>query len=245
LDPHKLPDKLIKGSVSVWIADLSSWRGHISDLKTLLSPGEIKRLNRLKIEGKQVEFICSRGLLRMILSHYTGLEPKKIIIDTTPPGKPYLQGSGLEFSVSHSRDIFGFGFSSGSPIGLDIQEMYEISNPERIIENFFHPAEIDHLKSIADENRYREHFFAIWTAKEAYLKAIGDGIRESFTLLSILPETGSLQTFNLHLPDRDQNKREWTITSFSITQGYRAALAHNGEMPDINQIILNPGDLPF
>ena len=233
---------LSKGSVHIWIADLRDWRDHVGDLKTLLSEGERSRLDRLKIEIKREEFLCSRGLLRMILSSYTGKTPNSLSIKTTSSGKPYLSGTEIQFNISHSKDKLICGISKENEIGVDIQEIYSISSLERIINNFFSPDEIEYLKSLPDKEPYQEHFFAIWTAKEAYLKAVGDGFQESFTRLSIIPESAALLKFRLDHPDFNKGDRHWTINKLEIAQGYRAAVVLMGELLELKKFEIYPGN---
>lgn len=243
MEISKKPEVLTEGSVHIWVADLKIWRDHASEFRRLLSEEEKERLDRLKIEKKQEEYLCSRGILRLILSLYIGEDPESLSIKITPSGKPFLPTAGVQFNISHSGDRFICGISLKNQIGLDIQELYSISSLQRIIKNFFSPAEIEYLSSLTDDGLYREHFFAIWTAKEAYLKAVGDGIKGSFNQLSTLPDSASPQSFQLDHPELNNTSRNWTIRSLDISQGYTAALAINGAIFGINKYDLHPVDI--
>ena len=243
MEISKKPEVLTEDSVHIWVADFNNWRGHASEFRGLLSEEEKERLDRLKIEQKQEDYLCSRGILRMILSLYIGENPESLVIRITPSGKPFLPFTGVQFNISHSGDRFICGISLKNQIGIDIQEQYSISSLQRIIENFFSPAEIEYLSSLPDYGLYQEHFFAIWTAKEAYLKAVGYGIKGSFTRLSMLPESVSLRSFLLDHPELDNTPRNWMIRTLDIAQGYTAALAINGTILEINKYDLFPGDI--
>lgn len=243
LDLTKLPGPINEGSVHLWIADLKTWRSHAGKLRSLLSDDEIKRLDRLKIINKREEFLCSRGILRVILSKYISEDPNDILINYTPAGKPILSDAEIQFNISHSGDFLICGISLINRIGLDIQEIYSISSLDRIINNFFSPAEIQYLRTLPSRETYQEHFFAIWTAKEAYLKAVGDGIQGSFNQLSIIPESAALLNFRLDHPDLNAEDRQWAINTLEIAQGYRAAMAINGELLELQKFEINPGDI--
>ena len=127
---------------------------------------------------------------------YLTEDPNDLSINYTPAGKPFLPDTELQFNLSHSKDFLLCGISLTNQIGIDIQEIYPISSLDRIINNYFSPTEIQYLRSLPSREEYQEHFFAIWTAKEAYLKAVGDGIQGSFNQLSMIPDSTDLKFFN-------------------------------------------------
>ncbi len=242
MDPTKLPGVLNDGTVHLWVADLNSWGNHAGNLRALLSDEELNRLDRLKIDNKKTEFLCSRSILRIILSMYLTEDPNDLAISYTLAGKPILPDTELQFNVSHSKDFLLCGISLTNRIGIDIQEIYPISSLDRIINNFFSPTEIQYLRSLPSRKVYQEHFFAIWTAKEAYLKAVGDGIQGSFNQMSTIPASTDLKIFKLDLPDTAKTEMNWTIKSVEVSQGYSAALAFDGKLKELSRYELIPED---
>ena len=242
MDPTKLPGPLIHGTVHLWRADLNVWGSHAANLRSLLSDDELNRLDRLKIDNKKAEFLCSRSILRIILSRYLTKDPNDLSINYTLAGKPILPNTELQFNVSHSKDFLLCGISLTNRIGIDIQEIYPISSLDRIINNFFSPTEIQYLRSLPSREEYQEHFFAIWTAKEAYLKAVGEGIQGSFNQLSTIPDSTDLKIFKLDLPDAPKTEMNWTIKSVEVSQGYSAALAFDGKLNELRRYEIAPED---
>ena len=242
MDSIKLPGPLSEGVVHLWIADLKAWRNHAGNLESLLSDEEKIRLDRLKVIDKRKEFLCSRGILRIILSGYNEQDPKDLPLKNSSTGKPFLPQSRIQFNLSHSGDIFACGICINNQIGLDIQEIYPISSLDRIVNNFFSSTEIKYLATMPSRDEYQEHFFAIWTAKEAYLKAVGDGIQESFNQLSIIPETPELQVFRLELPAPKRDELVWTIKALNVGQGFHGALAYDGELNELERYEITPED---
>ena len=242
MDPTKLPGVLDDATVHLWIADLNSWENHAGNLRTLLSDEELNRLDRLKIDNKKTEFLCSRSILRIILSMYLTEDPNDLSISYTHAGKPILPDTELQFNVSHSKDFLLCGISLTNRIGIDIQEIYPISSLDRIINNFFSPTEIQYLRSLPSREAYQEKFFAIWTAKEAYLKAVGEGIQGSFNQMSTIPDSTDLKIFKLDLPDSTKTEMNWTIKSVEVSQGYSAALAFDGKLDELSRYELIPED---
>jgi len=240
LRPIKYPEPIIEGSIHIWTAQLDTWKPHTQKLRDLLSDQEIKRLDRLKIHSKKDEFLSSRGILRIILSLYTGKDPDRIKLGSTSAGKPILPGSPIEFNVSHSRDMFICGISVKSKIGLDIQEVYSISSLDKIVSNYLSPAEYQYLENLQSSDMRQDHFFAIWTAKEAYLKAVGDGIKENFNQVSLIPDSADLRTFHLSLPESTREEINWKIKSIDFGQGYVGALAYHGDKKKMVRYEIDP-----
>ncbi len=224
--------------IYLWIVRLNEWKSHLFELKALLSREEIERSLRLKIKDKQEQFICSRAILRIILGSYLDKNPAHLQIQATTDGKPYLEKSEIRFNLSHSGDILLCGLSYRSLIGIDIQQIYPITNLETIIKNYFSENERKYLES-QPVDQLKNHFFSIWTAKEAYLKAIGKGFQESPTDISTLPDE-SLQYFLLDHPGSGQESQGWTITSIEFNQGYKAAVAVNAKVEGIKRIPFDP-----
>ncbi len=240
MDPNKLPGPISEGTVHVWIADLKDWNKHAENLESILSEEERKRLDRLKVIDKREEFLCSRGILRIILSGYIAQGPRNLQLNYSSTGKPFLPQARIRFNLSHSGDIFACGICINNKIGLDIQEIYSISSLDWIINNFFSSSEIQYLATLPSRELYQEHFFAIWTAKEAYLKAVGAGIQGSFKQLSIIPESPDLQSFRLEHPAPKRDKLVWTINALNVGQGFRAALAYDGDLKEIERYEIAP-----
>lgn len=104
-------------------------------------------------------------------------------------GKPYLEGRAVEISISHSGDLWGCALSK-EPVGLDIQLIRE-KGIRSVAKRFFHPDEYRYLQ----ETGFSE-FFALWTAKESYVKFTGEGITDDFSSFSVVDSQGLLRCVN-------------------------------------------------
>ena len=96
-------------------------------------------------------------------------------------GKPHFKELPLQFSVSHTEDLWVCLISDGeNPVGVDIQKIKE-TRQERIAERYFTDEEKEYL------NEKREcAFFEIWTRKEAYAKYTGRGLTKELAEISTL-----------------------------------------------------------
>lgn len=125
-------------------------------------------------------------------------------------GKPFFaEYPEIHFSISHSGSCWGCAFS-GQPVGLDIQlrrvsrtapekdgsgkeaeqEMGKDRDAERIrriSDRFFHPDEQEWLERGGD-------FFAVWAAKESYVKYTGEGMKRSFDGFAVAEKAGLLSS---------------------------------------------------
>lgn len=229
-----------KNSIHIWIVQLNQWISHSQHLKTLLSEKEITRVERRKIQEKQEELILSRGILRIIIGSYLDQEPADLKINSTPDGKPYLENSKLEFNLSHSGNIWICALCQSKQVGIDIQERYPITSIKTIIKNYFSVDEKNYLDSLP-AGQYKDNFFSLWTAKEAYLKAIGKGFQESPTKISILPDASS-GNYILDQAQSQQKSGEWTISAIDLEWDYSAAFAVLGQIDQIVKNNLTPDD---
>ncbi len=101
-------------------------------------------------------------------------------------GKPFLPGCGLYFSLSHSGDIAACALSD-RPVGLDLEREGRFS--ASLLRRCFSQAEQDAvLRSPNPDAAFAE----LWTRKESYLKATGEGIVSSLAALELLaPPSGA------------------------------------------------------
>ena len=110
--------------------------------------------------------------------------------------------------TTNTRQVYRFHFS-----GL------QSADAVRLAERFFAPEEIDALRNFEDRD---QAFFGIWTAKEAYLKALGAGIAllplNSFAV-STDPDAPSLLR-----ADNDDPSR-WQLSRARVPDGYLCTVA--------------------
>ena len=93
-------------------------------------------------------------------------------------GKPYLVGSDLFISLSHSEEGVA-AVVSETPVGIDIEKIKPIT--DKLINYVCNENEKEYIES-GEDREYR--FFTVWTAKEAFFKKNGgSGVRAVDTTL--------------------------------------------------------------
>ena len=222
--------------VHLWIAKLSQWKANWNEMASLLDPIEWKRAERLVIPERRKDFILQRGLLRLILSKYLPQNPEQIKISTNEEGKPFLPGEEFHFNLSHSNDLMICGITAGARIGVDIQHIYPIENIERVIKKILSPSEIKIMEHTPQNERI-ELFFTIWTAKEAFLKALGAGFQTPVTEIDICSQENGTLILQAEDPSYEVN---WSIREVDIESGYKSVLTREGSNFQVKRITLTP-----
>ena len=108
----------------------------------------------------------------------------------------------------------------GRETGVDIERIRDTRPTLDIAERFFAPAEVRRLLA-QPEDRQVNAFFEIWSRKEAYIKARGEGLRIPLDSFEVsLGEEALL----LKAEDRDL----WRMCGLQAPAGYAAALVVEG-----------------
>lgn len=104
-------------------------------------------------------------------------------------GKPYFkEHENLHFNLSHSGN-FAVCIVAGMPCGIDI----EGNRPFKpsVAKRFFSKTEYHWIYDTENVSVQAERFFRLWTLKEAYAKATGNGIAAEIYAASYVPDTDS------------------------------------------------------
>ena len=170
---------LSKKDVHIWRAALDLPSRSIQELKEKLSIDELVRAERFRFERDRNRFIVRLGILRTILGFYMGVEPDEVRFCYGNHGKPRLRNAfgktGINFNLSHSEGLALYVFSRDHEIGIDVERIHDIPEMEEIVERFFSGKENVVFRALP-RSKKREAFFNCWTRKEAFIKAIGEGL---------------------------------------------------------------------
>ena len=84
-----------------------------------------------------------------------------------PTGRPYLKGSNIHISISHTKGFAAVAYHHDAPIGMDIE--YISSRVERISSRFTTEGEASYI-DVHDEHARQMYHLINWSAKEALYK---------------------------------------------------------------------------
>jgi 4'-phosphopantetheinyl transferase len=171
----------------------------------ILTAEEKARAARFHFPADRDRWSACRTALRMILSARLGLSPREIPLLTEAHGKPALpEDLPLAFNLSHCHDLALVVTCNRAPLGIDIEPLARASSLEGCENTFCHPAELAALP--AEDGPRNLALLELWTAKEAFLKALGTGLSHppEEVLVSIAEGTATspglpdLQQLRLH-----------------------------------------------
>jgi 4'-phosphopantetheinyl transferase len=111
----------------------------------------------------------------------------------------------------------------GREVGIDLEHIQPELADLRVAEQYFSPQEFAMLRALPDHLQ-TEAFFRCWTSKEAYIKAIGEGL--SFCLDQIEVSVGSREsTVSLRIKGDPLEASRWLLRELNIGAKYIATLA--------------------
>jgi 4'-phosphopantetheinyl transferase len=115
-------------------------------------------------------------------------------------------GGRGEWNISSSsrEDVFLFGLARGARIGVDVESVHPLEPPAIAL----HPAERQRLAGLPDMLRV-DAFYGLWTVKEAYLKALGVGLRREPSDIRVIAQDGGLEIADRGRPVALAACRNW------------------------------------
>lgn len=221
------PAGLSMGEIHVWTVGLLDDRRMAAALLPLLSREERVRAAQFAFEHDRMRFIQAHGSARQILSGYLAADAATLTFARGRNGKPSLvppaNGPTLQFSVSHSNDCCMLAVRLDQPIGIDVERLRDLPRAIDIAQTYFAPAEFRALNGLRGTAQ-RDAFFALWTHKEALVKALGVSLAANLARLEFnLDGAGSPRVAAW---DGDQAVcQSWSVLRLAGTPGYVAALA--------------------
>jgi 4'-phosphopantetheinyl transferase len=204
-------------TVRVWTVDLDQPRAVVDILRAFLDDTEVFAAADRRDDMMRDRYVVAHGATRSILGERLGVAPESVVLSRRcrrcgdpSHGKPEVVGPAgggehVAFSVSHSHALAAVAVVADARVGIDI----EVERPRvrldalaaRVLDS---EAYADWLE--VDPAAQLGAFLEQWTAKEAYLKAIGSGITVPLRDVPVDPDG-------------------WTITGFPCPPGVIARVA--------------------
>lgn len=142
-------------------------------------------------------------------------------------GRPRLRAprEDLDVSWSHSGERLLLALAPGVRLGVDLERLRPRPRAMDLARRFYHPRETAWLEALPPARR-EAAFVRLWCAKEAVLKAHGQGISFGLHRLRFA------EAFPLRLVECDPRLGEpaaWRLCEWTPEPGYCAALAWRAE----------------
>ncbi|GAB4381882.1 MAG: 4'-phosphopantetheinyl transferase superfamily protein [Elainellaceae cyanobacterium] len=225
--------ELTRQDIHLWFVSLDRPLVDIQPLQQVLSPDEQARADRFYSDRHRFRFIVGRGVLRLVLASYIGLMPEQIQFSYSEHGKPALANasvsSAVSFNLSHSANHALYAITCDRLVGVDLEHLRSIDNLLALAKRFFTSNEYARLSACSPADQ-TDLFFQLWTCKEAYLKAIGEGLAG---LAQVEVRLSPDRAASLYLQGSEVADAKWTVLQLAPHPSYAAALATPGEVREV------------
>jgi 4'-phosphopantetheinyl transferase len=175
------------GESIVLLMDGTNATGSPLGAMLLLDATEQARAARFRFQHHRSSYVLAHALWRIALGTCLGLEASRVPLTSTPAGQPLLPGSGLATSLSHSGHWVAIAICSAATIGIDIERSPTHMTLQVLLPTICTPTELAWLQHLPESAR-EQAALALWTRKEALLKAFGVGLTADPAALSSIAE---------------------------------------------------------
>jgi 4'-phosphopantetheinyl transferase len=234
--------KLGADEVHVWQVGLNAGIDELPAHRELLAPDERERADRFYFERDRTRFTVARAVMRRILSGYLEVGPRELGFAYGAKGKPELAPglaeSGLEFNLSHSGAFALLAVASEHCLGVDIELINSEFGTDEIATRFFSPREVDVLLALPAEQKAGA-FFSCWTRKEAFIKAVGEGLSLPLDSFDVAFGPG-VPAALLRVQGGDASR--WRMYDIAVPQGYAGALVIEGQGHQVRRLAWDKWD---
>lgn len=210
------------GTVDLFRVPLTVPESTAATLRRLLSDDERARADRFVDPRHGVRFTAARGALRLILAEVTGTAPESVEFVYGRKGKPALASAPIEFNMSHSGELAVVAVANPGPVGIDVERFRDDFEDRKVARRFFSAGELADLDSL-DTDQWQHGFYACWTRKEAYMKAVGDGFSIPLNTfrVSVAPDQPPAL---LEVQSDPEECVRWVFKDVPVPAGYRACV---------------------
>ncbi len=227
-DEAAFPLRLSPGDVHVWLASLELPLRALCHAESLLTSEELTRAGRFHFLRDQFRYIAAHAGLRVLSAGYLGIPPAEVRYAHNSHGKPFIADghSDLRFNLSHSGSVALYAFAAGVDVGVDVEQIRVELADMQTARNTFAMDETACLLEMPAEKQ-AEAFFACWTRKEAYIKALGLGLSTPLDQFHVSINPGE-SVVHLRVDGKPAESERWCIRTFRPLQGYIACVCAEG-----------------
>jgi 4'-phosphopantetheinyl transferase len=224
--------------VHLWLAPVDSLSpSRIEAAWDLLDAAERARADRFLVEEARTLYVVAHALARTALAERAGADPRDFEFRAASRGKPEIaapaEHSGLRFNLSHTSGLCACAVARGGDVGVDVERGGDRFSLADIARRVFTAAEFERFERAAGAEQ-RALFLALWTAKEAFMKATGEGFHLSPGRLDVdLDEGDGVRDARL---DGLTLFREWHFRRFRPTPDHAGALVARRLGPSLDVV---------
>jgi 4'-phosphopantetheinyl transferase len=221
--------------VRVWCLPLERDAARLAAWRAALPAEEQARAARFRQPDDAARLVLGRTALRRVLGARLQCSPAAVPLVPGPNGKPVLppESPPWQFNLSHSGDWLLLALAWRRRVGIDVEAWRDLEYAA-LAERAFAPEERAALAAAPAAERAAT-FFAVWTRKEALLKARGLGLG-AFPLDEFAVEPRPhVRPQVIRWRGESHPGRAWRLFSLPILERCSACLAveHHDEERDV------------
>lgn len=195
-----------------------------NELALLLDDSERARAARFHFERDRQAYFAAHALARVTLSGQAPRPPSSWRFASNVHGKPeVLCETGappLRFNLSHTRGLVAVALTLEHDVGIDVELVDGKRFSFDLAARTFAPEEVDLLRTTPAADQPAA-LFAIWTLKEAVIKAMGRGLSMPLADFALSLDPLAVRFLKPHGEDRAQ----WFLRRFAPTPTHAMAVA--------------------
>ena len=195
----------------------------------LLNEAEVNKLGRFRFPKDQRQYLITRALLKTVLSLYhTDVQKTDWVFSYSPKGKPDIANQSLlnpvQFNLAHTDGMVVLAISKQTQVGIDVENLDRSGAFDDIANRYFSEKETAAIANLPLEKKHKR-FFELWTLKESYVKAVGQGLSIPLDQISFeLDQSENIQfMIDSNLGD---STRHWNFWQFMYAQKYLIAVSN-------------------
>lgn len=221
-------------------------------LLTRFLPEDLQRHRRLLRLVDRDAYLLAHSLQNEVLAGYDGIPPMSRLVLKAQHGKPYIASGcnprDLQFNLSHSGRWGLLAVSTGEvALGVDVEQHRSQRNLAALAKRNL---TLDEQRQFNDRGAELEEqgvcaFFDLWSLKESFVKAHGQGISLGLRRFGFeLPETGEVPGFNAE-PVVEATPERWTFRLLRGLAGHSGALASSAPLKSLKFFVFDPLERRF
>lgn len=223
------PQTPFEQEVWVWFSFLDELKPPVEAYVATLAADELERSAQFQFKKDRDRYVLRRGLLREILSRYSGIDAGCLRFGCGEHGKPFLMEGqetlGLKFNISHAEEAMVCAVTRNSEVGVDLACIQEVKEARRIVEQYFSEEEAIALNKLPSTER-NAAFLRCWIRKEAYVKARGEGLSLNLRGFEVF-DSVDLQP-RLRVPGNPAESARWNLFDLDLPGRFVGALVVEG-----------------
>lgn len=197
----------------------------------LMSDDERERGARLRFRRDRCVHLAARILVRSLLSRYApGVAPAEWRFQAGERGKPRVAGPAstppLHFNLAHTPGVVAMALSvAHDEVGVDVERPERPIDAVDLAQRFFAPEEAAAVRN-APPGEAGPRFVVLWTLKESYLKARGQGLALPLDAVHFNTDGECVRArFDAALAD---DAADWRFASVEAPESWMAVAARTG-----------------